>query len=310
VCALAVIAPLYATCYDRALMKLWNNYHLAQSVEDALHVLTTAAGDAQIVAGGTDLLLDIQQGNHAPIQTLVDVTRIPELTEIAIEGDTVIIGAGVTHSRIEAHPIIAARATCLIESCGVVGGPQVRNVATIGGNVVHALPAADGTLSLVALGAQAEIATIEGRRWLPITELFLGAGQSLVDPSAHLLTRFRVPLSGARQASAFQRIMRPQGVALPILGCAVWVELDESGAQFADASICIGPVQPTPMLATDVQHLLIGKPATPETINAVANAARDLMRPRTSKYRATSDYRIEMIEVLLRESLTTAVARA
>lgn len=291
-------------------MKLWTNYHLAQSVEDALRVLTEAAGEAQIVAGGTDLLLDIQQGNHAPIETLVDVTRIPELTEITVQGDEVIIGAGVTHSSIEAHPVIVARATCLIESCGVVGGPQVRNVATIGGNVVHALPAADGTLSLVALGAQAEVATAEGRRWYPVTELFLGAGKSLVNPSSQLLTRFKVPLSGARQASAFQRIMRPQGVALPILGCAIWVELDEAGEQFADASICLGPVQPTPKPATEIQHMLIGKPATLETIETVAAQARELLNPRTSKYRATSEYRIEMIEVLLRGSLTVAVERA
>lgn len=291
-------------------MKLWNNYHLANSVEDALRVLREAAGNAQIVAGGTDLLLDIQQGNHALVPTLVDVTRIPELTEITLQGDEVIIGAGVTHSTIEAHPVIAARATCLVESCGVVGGPQVRNVATIGGNVVHALPAADGTLSLVALGAQAEIASVEGRRWLPITDLYLGAGKSLVDPSSQVLTRFKVPLALKRQASAFQRIMRPQGVALPILGCAVWIELDEAGEQFADASICLGPVQPTPTPATEVQHLLIGKPANAETIQAVAQAAQALLHPRTSKYRATSEYRTEMIEVLLRGALSTAVERA
>src|SRR4030095_10435782 len=119
-------------------------------------------------------------------------------------------------------------ATCLIESCGVVGGPQVRNVATLGGNVAHALPAGDGTTSLVALDAEAEIIHLGNRKWLPIRELFLGPGQSLLDSSRDLLLRFRFKACADGEASAFKRIMRPQGVALPVLGCAVSVRLDST----------------------------------------------------------------------------------
>lgn len=291
-------------------MKLWNHYHMAHTVDEALHWLAEYEGRAQIVAGGTDLLLDIQQGNHPPVEALIDITKIPELISDEADGDLMTLGAGVTHTAIVENPIIRARATCLAESCGVVGGPQVRNVATIGGNVAHALPAADGTLSLVALDAEAEIASIDGRAWHNIRDLFLGPGQSLVDPSKHLLTRFRYRLTDEREATAFKRIMRPQGVALPILGCAVWVRLDESREHFSVARLSLGPVGPTPARATEVEMALVGQAANAETIANAAKMAQDQLHPRTSKYRATAEYRAEMIGTLLRRALTLAVSRA
>src|SRR5215468_6738255 len=116
-------------------MKLWSKYHVARSIDEALDLLAHYDGRAQIIAGGTDLLLDIQQGNHPPVEALIDITRVDAITTIKINGDEAEIGAAVTHTGIVANPILRSRATCLVESCGVVGGPQVRNVATIGGNV-------------------------------------------------------------------------------------------------------------------------------------------------------------------------------
>jgi len=289
-------------------MKLWSHYQVVHSVDEAIHYL--GAGDAQIVAGGTDLLLDIQQGNHPPANMLVDITQIPEMTTIENVDNLVTIGAGVTHNTIVSHPLLRSRATCLVESCGVVGGPQVRNVATIGGNVAHALPAADGTLSLVALWAQAEIASAEGRIWRDMADLFHGPGQSAIDPTRELITRFRFRLCGAHESSAFRRIMRPQGVALPILGCAVHIALDTAGAVFERASICLGPVGPTPSHAAHIESLLIGQPATPTIIHEAARAARQSLVTRTSKYRATAEYRTEMVELLLNDALSRAVQRA
>src|SRR5215467_12847819 len=159
-------------------MRLWSRYHMAHSVDEALALLAQYEGRAQVIAGGTDLLIDLQQGNHPPVEALVDITRIKELLAVTVDGDWLTLGAGVTHSGIVAHPTPQSRATCLVESCGVVGGPQVRNVATIGGNVAHALPAADGTLSLVALDAEAEVASVEGRTWYAVPDLFTGPGKS------------------------------------------------------------------------------------------------------------------------------------
>ncbi|MDM7971754.1 MAG: FAD binding domain-containing protein, partial [candidate division Zixibacteria bacterium] len=230
------------------IMPAWKAYHIPSSVDEALALLASYEGTAQIVGGGTDLLIDLRHGGEqAPRAALVDVTRIPALGEIRAEGDSVIVGAAVTHTAITQSALLEARATCLVESCGVVGGPQVRNVGTLGGNVAHALPAGDGTTSLVALDAEAEVAWGDGRReWLPILKLFRGPGLSALDSHRDVLVRFRFRLAGAGEGSAFRRVMRPQGVALPVLGCAIWVRLDEARATYADARICIGPVERTP----------------------------------------------------------------
>ena len=291
-------------------MTLWNHYHTPSTIEEALALLASYQGGARIIAGGTDLLLDIRQGHTPRPEALIDVTCIPDLTVIEQDGDTMLIGAGVTHTQIVGQPIIAERATCLVESCGVVGGPQVRNVATLGGNVAHALPAGDGTVSLVALDAEAEAIVQGDRRWLPIRELFLGPGVSLLDPTRDLLIRFRFRLCGTYEAAAFKRIMRPQGVALPILGCAAWVRLDETGECYEDARVCISPVAPTPIRAAEVEAALRGQPANEDMLNRAVQIAHETLHPRTSKYRATGEYRQGMIETLLRAALPKATERA
>ena len=291
-------------------MKLWNRYLTPGSVEEAVGLLHQYDGAARVIAGGTDLLLDIRQGSHPPADVLVDITCIPELSQIAQDGDLITIGAGVTHSAIVRSATLAARATCLVESCGVVGGPQVRNVATLGGNVAHALPAADGTTSLVALDAEVQITQAGERRWEPIGALFKGPGQSLVDPTRDLLLTIRFRLCDAGEATAFTRIMRPQGVALPVLGGAVWVRLAEDGQTIEDVRVCVGPVAPVPTRAEIVEALLRGERFSEELLDRVVEVARRDLHPRTSKYRATANYRTEMIEVVLRRALPLAVERA
>jgi CO/xanthine dehydrogenase FAD-binding subunit len=291
-------------------MKLWERYYTPRTVEEAYDLLARHAGEARIVAGGTDLLLEIRQGYRPVTAALVDVTCVDELTRLTFGGDRVTIGAGVTHSQIVKTGELADRATCLVESCGVVGGPQVRNVATLGGNVAHALPAADGTTSLVALDAEAEIIKNGERRWVPILEMFEGPGQSLLDPTRDLLLKVRFRLSGPREGTAFKRIMRPQGVALPVLAAAVWVRLAEDGETVEDARVCIGPVAPVPVRAASVEDALRGRPFDDDALDEAVAVARRDFKPRTSKYRATSEYRVEMIEVLLRRALPLAVRRA
>jgi CO/xanthine dehydrogenase FAD-binding subunit len=291
-------------------MKLWERYYTPRTIEEASDLLARYAGEARIIAGGTDLLLEIKQGHRPVAKALIDVTCIDELTRLTFDGDEVTIGAGVTHSQIVKTDRLADRATCLVESCGVVGGPQVRNVATIGGNVAHALPAADGTTSLVALDAEAEIIKNGERMWVPILEMFEGPGQSLLDPTRDMLLNVRFKLSGPREATAFKRIMRPQGVALPVLASAGWVRLAADGETVDDARICIGPVAPVPVRAESVEDVLRGRRFDDAALDEAVAVARRDFKPRTSKYRATSEYRVEMIEVLLRRALPLAVRRA
>jgi carbon-monoxide dehydrogenase medium subunit len=291
-------------------MKLWSHYYMPETVDDAAALLAQYGGSARVIAGGTDLLVEAKAGAHDPFEALVDVTRIPELCRIERDGDHILIGAGVTAMQIVASPIIQQSAICLAESCGVIGGPQVRNVATLGGNVAHALPAGDGTTSLVALDAQVEILQNNIRRWVGIREMFLGPAQSFINPTRDLLLRFRFKSVGAREGTAFDRIMRPQGVALPILGCAVWVRLNDSHSTFEAARVCIAPAGPTPARLEAVETALVGKSLSAATLDEVIVIAQDTLILRTSKYRATADYRYEMAAVLLRRTLTNAIQRA
>ncbi len=291
-------------------MALWKHYYTPATVEEALALLRTYQGGARVIAGGTDLLLDIKQGHLPRPEALVDITRIPGMSDLRQEEDEFYLGAAVTHAQIVDSPVLAARATCLVESCGVVGGPQVRNVGTIGGNVAHALPAGDGTTSLIALDATADVVLSGVRQWLPLGELFVGPGESRLDQTRDLLIGFRFRLCGPHEGTAFKRIMRPQGVALPILGCAVWVRLDESGEHYADARICIGPVSKVPARAQAVEEALRGQPVGAAAVERAVTVARQTLHPRTSKYRATAEYRQEMIEVLLRRVLPLAAERA
>jgi len=296
-------------------MRYWKEYHMPQHLDEALGLLERYGGRATIIAGGTDLLLDLDEGRHPPVEALVDVTRIPAMHGIRREGNTIYIGAAVTHSQIEASPLLQEHATCLVESCGVIGGPQVRNVATLGGNVAHALPAADGTVSLVALGAEALVARRHPdgaitQEWHPILDLFLGPGRSAVDHSREIIVAFRFPARSALEGSAFERIMRPQGIALPILGVAARVAVTPDSDHFARVQICIGPAGPVPFRATAAERLLQGRPIAEESIEAAIAAAQEEARVRTSRHRATKEYRQEMIAVLLRRVLPKAVERA
>ncbi|MBE2184344.1 MAG: FAD binding domain-containing protein [Anaerolineae bacterium] len=292
-------------------MKLWNHYFTPTQLDEASRLLAQYAGNARVIAGGTDLLVDARaEENHAPFEALVDITGIPEMQGIYQEGDQVYVGAGVPHTHIVKSKLLRQEAICLVEGCGVIGGPQVRNVATLGGNVAHALPAGDGTTALVVLDAETEVIYDGERKWVPIAEMFRGPAQSLLDSSRDLLIRFRFPKRGGGEGTAFERIMRPQGVALPVLSCAVWVKLNDRGDQFVQIRACVAPAGPVPARLEAAEAVAVGQPADPETFEKIIEAALSTLKLRTSKYRATAEYREELAAVLLRRTLTNAVERA
>jgi carbon-monoxide dehydrogenase medium subunit len=260
-----------------------------------------------VIAGGTDLLLDLQQGRQVPVRALVDVTGIPELRDICEADGSVFVGAAATHSRILEHPLLIRHAPCLVEACSLIGGPQVRNVATLGGNVAHGLPAADGTIALLALGAQAVVAEAGGRRTVPLASLFLAPGRTTLSGRAAILVGFRFPQRGAREGCAFLRTMRPQGVAIAILNMALWLRLDATGI-VAEARLTVGPCGPTARRATAAEALLFGQPATKVDMERVLEALAEEVQLRTSPHRATAEYRHHMLGVLLRRIVPRALA--
>jgi carbon-monoxide dehydrogenase medium subunit len=227
---------------------------------------------------------------------------------LEIRDDELYIGAGVPHNHIVDSPLAQKHAQALVEACGLIGGPQVRNSATLGGNVAHALPAADGTIGLLSLDAEAEIASPTSRRRVPLIEMFLGPGKSALNAKNEIIVGFAIPLCKAHQASAFRRVMRAQGIALPILNLAVWLE--RANDQIVSAHVSVGPAGPTPFRARKTEEFLGGKTFSDDLIAAAQAILLAEAVFRTSPARATAEYRRQLVVTLLQNALTTAWNRA
>ncbi len=292
-------------------MNLWQEYKRPASIAEAIQNLTSASGSVMPIAGGTDLLLDLKQGRHAPIHTLIDLTFVPEMSLLEVRGGELFIGAAVAVNRVALDPLVGTHAQALVEAANLIAGPQVRNTATLGGNVAHALPAADGTIALTALNAQAEVASPAGTRRMPFTALFAGPGKSALDKGKEIIVGFYIPITNYQSritASCFKRIMRPQGVALPILNCAVWLERDEDVVK--DIHIAVGPGGPIPFRATEAEDVLRGRSFNEEIFSRTLEALLAQVKFRTSARRASADYRKHIVGGLFSDVFEAAWERA
>ncbi len=289
-------------------MGFWKRYLRPADLGEALEALRQSPGPARVVAGGTDLLLDLQQGRHAPVHTLVDVSGIPLLRAIRIEPEAIFVGAAAPLRDILEHPTLAAETPALVEACLLIGGPQVRTVATLGGNVAHALPAGDGTIALLALEAQAELASADGRRWAPLGELFSGPGRPAFDLSREILVTFRIARSHPGETSAFLRTMRPQGVAIAILNLALWLRLAPDHV-VEDVRLAFGPAGPRPFRAQQAENALRGHRLDDARLQAAEAALAAEATFRSSPHRTTAEYRSLLADVLLRRTVRQALAR-
>jgi carbon-monoxide dehydrogenase medium subunit len=285
-------------------MSLWSQYITVSSVDEALLNMREADGPSCLVAGGTDLLLELQQGLHPSIHTLVDISAIPELLSIEMRGEVLFLGAAVPVREVPANQLVREHARAIAKACDTMGGPQVRTSATLGGNVARALPAADGTTALVAMGAKAEIADSQGRRLVPLVDLYRGPGESTLAAGREILIGFHIPARRSGQSSDFGRIMRPQGVALPILNAAVWLE--RRGERIHDIRIVVAPAGPVPVRAAELEDALRGGTFDDRSAESMLLIARTSLRLRTSPRRATADYRYLLSEVLVRDTVAKA----
>ncbi len=288
---------------------MWQSYEMPTSVEEALETLARFEGQAQIIAGGTDLIIELQEGKHS-VECLVDITRIPGLDQIEQLGDWIIIGPNVTFRQIKESSFLQEQARVLVEAAATVGALQIQTVATLAGNVASALPAADGCVALISLDAEAQVTDTAGQRWYPVGELVRGPGKSLVDPARQMITAIRCPSPPGKHGSAWERIGRRRALVLPILNCAITVFLNPDGKAFEAAQIGLGPVAPVPFRARETEAFLAGKPAIDETFVRAAEIAASEAKPRTSVLRASKEYRLRVLQVLVRQGLARAVEQA
>lgn len=290
-------------------MELWEAYHRPTSVSEALRLLAEAPDGSAIIAGGTDLLLDMQQGRHRPVHTLVDINNIQEMRGIGESGGEVLVGAGSTLAAIVRHPSILHHAPSLRSACGLIGGPKVRNMATLGGNVGHALPAADGTIALLSLGAQAELVARDGAEWAPLEGLFAGPGRTTFDRRRVILRRFRFPARAPGEGMAFRRVTRPQGLAIAILNMGMRLRFGEDD-RIDDIQLAVGPAGPRPFRSATAAEIMRGRALDEELVSEAVHALGAEVKLRTSPHRATRTYREHLLGVLFRGTLLAVFADA
>lgn len=279
---------------------MWREYLFAGSVDEALRLLSRYDGQARLVAGGTDLVIRCQR-DECPAQVLVDVTRIPGLDRIAEEDGWVTLGAAVTHAQAASSGVLRARGRLLAEACGIIGGPQIRNIGTLVGNLVTALPAADAALALIALDGEAEVASLDGRRWMPLSELHEGVGICRVNPCVQMISQLRFRALGAEYRCAHQRLARRKEHALPILNVAAVGALRDG--RLADMRIAVGPVAVTPLRLRESEALLEGRWVEPQVIREAVELAASVCHPRDSLLRGSGQYRKALVAVMVRRAL-------
>ena len=288
---------------------MWKRYCTVSSVEQALETLQQWGGKARLIAGGTDLVLDSRSGRYRP-ECVIDTTQIPGLDEIGQDEEYIVVGANVTFHRLWTSPLINETSHVLAEAAHNLAAWSIQNVATLVGNVVTAQPAGDGSIALVALGAEAEVARLDGRRWVAVSSLYAGPGRSKIDSTREMVTRFRWRKPEPRQASACERIAKGEVVALPIASCAVVLQLTEDLEHISWVRMALGPVAATPYRATCVEDMLRGARCDEDAYASAAEAAVLACNMRTSRLRATKEYREELIQVLVRRALKRAVEAA
>ena len=279
-------------------------YLAPRSLKEALQILSDRP-EAIPLAGGTDLLVRVKEGSRS-VETLLSLKRVPELRQYAHNG-TLILGSTVTVGRIAADPRIQQAYTALAVGAGLIGSVQIRNVATVGGNLCNASPSADTAPPLLVLGAQAVIAGAQGERTIPLEEFFEEPGRTALQ-AGELLTAITLPQPAQRSGSFYLRHTPRARMDLAVVGVAAAVTVEADGS-IVDARLALGAAAPVPLRARQAEALLAGQVLTDELWREVGATAAREAEP-IDDQRASAEYRRHLLDVLTRRALRGALARA
>ena len=283
-------------------------FHLAlpRSIEDCLKLLAERGPEAKLVAGGTDLLPQMKNGLVKPT-AVNDLSGVADLRVLRREdGAGLRVGASVAAREIELDPYTRSAYPALAESGALVGSVQIRNLATVGGNLCNAAPSADMAPPLLALEAEAIIAGPRGRRRVPMADFFTGVRRTVLAPD-ELLVELIVPAPGPHSGGQYLRHTPRRELDIAVVGVASQVTLSDGVCR--KARIALAAVAPTPIRATAAERALEGQPPTAQLIARAAQLAVEAARP-ISDQRGSADFRRHLVGVLTRRTLTTALERA
>jgi xanthine dehydrogenase iron-sulfur cluster and FAD-binding subunit A len=292
---------------------MWQEYISATSLEEVLSILAERKERARIVAGATDLILEIERGVRKGIDTLIDVTRIPGLDQIVLDEDEVIhLGPLVTHNHCVASKLLQERAFAMALAAWEVGAPQIRNRGTVAGNLITASPANDTIPPLTALGASVVLKSLRGERSVPLAEFYTGVRRTVMQPD-EMLVDIHFPALSLNQSSTFLKLGLRRAQAISLVDAAVVLTFEgdqpylprRNGSQpprIASAAITLGSVAPTIVHAREAEAFLAGKAFTEDVMEQAAVLAQKAASP-IDDVRSSGDYRQEMVRVCVLRSL-------
>ena len=220
-------------------------YLLPGSLPEALDMLDRFKGKARVIAGGTDVIPELRR-RDLQVKALVDISRIPGMNAIEKDGRHIILGGLVTHGQVASSSLIREKAGLLADGAAAVGSPQIRNIATVAGNLVSGRPAADTSIPLLALEASVTIASKKGERVVPLTEFFVSLGETVLDSSREVLTRIRFQGLRPDQGGCYLRLSKRRALSLPVLVAAAVVTVDSNARVFKKAADRLGTGGPHP----------------------------------------------------------------
>jgi xanthine dehydrogenase FAD-binding subunit len=284
------------------------DYAAPATLAEATKLLAGANGKAKILAGGTDIIVQLREGLREA-NLVVDIKKIPELLELSFStAKGLRLGASVPCYKIYDHAEIAKAYPALVDAARIVGGWQIQSRASVGGNLCNSSPAADTIPPLIALNATAVIAGQSGQREVAVESFCTAPGRNVLQPG-ELLVSLAFPPPQARGSSAYERFIPRNEMDIAVVGAATNIQLSADGKTIERARIALAAVAPTPKFAVEASQWLAGKPATESTFTEASEIAKKTASPITDM-RGTTEYRVHLVGVLVRRTLARAAERA
>ncbi len=281
-------------------------YEAPKSLQGAVALLAGATGETRVLAGGTDLLVQMRADVVDP-DLIVDIKKIPETRAISEDRAGWRIGAAVTGAELKEHPRLKQAWPGVVEAANLIGSTQVQGRATLGGNLCNGSPAADSVPALIAAGALATLAGPDGARDLPVEDVMLGP-RKLALRRGEIVVSFWLPPRPPRSSDAYLRFIPRTEMDIAVVGAGVNLTLDASGA-CTDARLVLGAVAPTAVVVAEAEKALVGRKLDETALAALDKAARAACKPIDDK-RGTITYRVKVAGVLARRAATIAYKRA